>query len=121
MAVATTALKPIDSVFRALSDPTRRQVLERLSQSPASVSELAAPFDMALPSFVEHLGVLEGCGLVRSHKKGRVRTYQLAPKRLRLAEDWLARQRDLWERSDELPTSRGRRRWAFIRIASFHS
>jgi DNA-binding transcriptional ArsR family regulator len=98
MAAASAALEPIDSVFRALSDPTRRRVLERLSRSPASVSELAAPFDMALPSFVEHLGILEGCGLVSSRKKGRVRTYRLAPKRLRLAEDWLARQRDLWER-----------------------
>ena len=95
---ATAALEPIDSVFRALADPTRRRVLERLSQSPASVSELAAPFGMALPSFVEHLGVLERCGLVSSKKAGRVRMYRLAPKRLRLAEDWLGRQRELWER-----------------------
>jgi DNA-binding transcriptional ArsR family regulator len=90
--------RPIDGVFRALSDPTRRHVLERLSRSPASVSELARPFDMALPSFVEHLRVLEGCGLVRSKKIGRVRTYRLVPKRLKLAEDWLGRQRALWER-----------------------
>jgi DNA-binding transcriptional ArsR family regulator len=62
------------------------------------VSELAEPFDMALPSFVQHLRVLEGSGLVHSRKTGRVRTYQLAPKRLRLAENWLARQRDFWER-----------------------
>ena len=98
MAATVLALEPIDSIFRALSDPTRRRVLERLSQSPASVSELAAPFEMALPSFVEHLGVLERCGLVSSQKAGRVRVYRLAPKRLRLAENWLARQRDLWER-----------------------
>lgn len=97
--------RPIDDVFRALADPTRRHVLERLSRSPASVSVLAQPFDMALPSFVEHLRVLEGCGLVRSKKTGRVRTYQLAPKRLRLAEDWLARQRMLWDRRlDQLDT-----------------
>jgi DNA-binding transcriptional ArsR family regulator len=89
---------PIDSVFRALSDPTRRQVLERLSRSSGSVSELAKPFDMALPSFVEHLRVLEESGLVRSRKTGRVRTYQLVPKRLKLAEDWLNQQRALWER-----------------------
>ena len=89
---------PIDIAFHALSDPTRRRVLERLSQSPASVSELAAPFEMALPSFVQHLKVLEGCGLVRSTKQGRVRTYRLAPRRLKLAEDWLARQRSLWNR-----------------------
>jgi DNA-binding transcriptional ArsR family regulator len=89
---------PIDGIFRALSDPTRRHVLERLTRSPASVSELAEPFDMALPSFVEHLKVLEGCGLVNSRKTGRVRTYRLAPESMRLAEDWLATQRTLWER-----------------------
>jgi DNA-binding transcriptional ArsR family regulator len=97
MSPSNTA-QPIDDVLRALSDPTRRRVLERLSRSSASVSELAAPFHMALPSFVQHLSVLEGCGLVRSSKSGRVRTYHLAPKRLRLAEDWLLRQRSLWER-----------------------
>lgn len=91
------AVQPIDEVFRALSDPTRRLVLERLSSGPASVSELAEPFGMALPSFVQHLKVLEGCGLVHSHKQGRVRTYQLAPDRLKLAEDWLARRRQMWE------------------------
>jgi DNA-binding transcriptional ArsR family regulator len=97
---ASTALgaDSVNGVFRALSDPTRRRVLERLGRSPASVSELAAPFGMALPSFVQHLRVLEGCGLVRSRKAGRVRTYQLAPQRLKLAEDWLTRQRTLWER-----------------------
>ena len=92
------ATQPIDSVFRALADPTRRLVLERLTRGPESVSGLAAPFDMALPSFVEHLRVLEDCGLVSSSKAGRVRTYRLMPKRLRQAEDWLARQRQLWER-----------------------
>jgi DNA-binding transcriptional ArsR family regulator len=91
------AARPIDHVFRALSDPTRRQVLERLSRSPASVSELAAPFEMALPSFLDHLKVLERSGLVRSRKSGRVRTYQLAPRRLRVAEDWLSRHRNQWE------------------------
>ena len=99
------AAKPIDHVFRALSDPTRRHVLERLSRSPASVSELAAPFDMALPSFVQHMGVLEECGLVQSRKTGRVRTYEIIPKRLKLAEDWMVRQRTLWEkRLDQLDT-----------------
>ncbi|NUM52877.1 MAG: winged helix-turn-helix transcriptional regulator [Candidatus Hydrogenedentes bacterium] len=91
-------LKSVDSVFRALSDPTRRRVLERLSRGAASVSELAGPFDMALPSFVQHLRLLEDTGLVQSTKKGRVRTYRLAPKRLKIAEDWLMRQRSLWER-----------------------
>src|SRR3569832_2122215 len=89
---------PVDGIFRALADPTRRRVVERLNRSPASVSELAEPFGMALPSFVEHLKVLEGCGLVRSQKAGRVRTYSLSPEPLKLAENWLAEQRALWER-----------------------
>ena len=88
----------IDGIFRALSDPTRRSVLERLSAKPASVSDLAADYRMALPSFVAHLRVLEGAGLVRSKKEGRVRTYELAPERLQVAEDWLGRQRTMWER-----------------------
>jgi DNA-binding transcriptional ArsR family regulator len=88
----------IDDVFRALSDPTRRDVLGRLSARPTSVSDLAATYDMALPSFMEHLKVLERSGLVRSHKAGRVRTYELVPKQMRLAENWLMRQRSLWER-----------------------
>ena len=89
---------PIDLVFRALSDPTRRHVLERLSRSPASVTELAEPFDMALPSFVQHMKILEESGMVRSTKTGRVRTYRIAPRRIKLAESWLAKQRSLWER-----------------------
>jgi DNA-binding transcriptional ArsR family regulator len=105
MITLSEAAKPIDHVFRALSDPTRRHVLERLSRSPASVSELAAPFDMALPSFVQHMGILEECGLVQSRKTGRVRTYEIIPKRLKLAEDWMVRQRALWEkRLDQLDT-----------------
>ena len=88
----------VDGIFRALADPTRRDVLERLSVGRASVSELAEPYGMALPSFVEHLKVLEQNGLVRSQKAGRVRSYELAPDRLKLAEDWLGRQRKLWER-----------------------
>jgi DNA-binding transcriptional ArsR family regulator len=99
----SNAAPSIDGVFRALSDPTRRRVLERLGRSPASVSELAAPFQMALPSFVQHLRMLEETGLVRSTKEGRVRTYRLVPRRLRVAEDWLARQRRHWEtRLDQL-------------------
>jgi DNA-binding transcriptional ArsR family regulator len=88
----------LDRVFRALSDPTRRAVLGRLSGGPAPVSELARPFDMALPSFTQHLDVLEECGLIRSKKKGRVRTYRLAPQQLKAAEHWMAKQRALWER-----------------------
>lgn len=94
----SSAVAPIDSVLRALADPTRRRVVERLSRSAASVSDLAEPFDMALPSFVAHLRVLETAGLVRSRKSGRVRTYQLVPQRVKLAEGWLGKQRALWER-----------------------
>ena len=86
-----------DDVFHALANPTRRRVLEQLSTGPATVSELAAPFDMALPSFVQHLSVLEESRLVKSRKRGRVRTYELSPQRLKLAEDWLAERRRLWE------------------------
>ena len=93
-----TSVARVDGVFRALSDPTRRDVIARLTRCPASVSELAEPFDMALPSLMQHLRVLESSGVVRSTKTGRVRTYQLVPKRLGVAEHWLAAQRDLWER-----------------------
>jgi DNA-binding transcriptional ArsR family regulator len=93
----------LDRVFYALSDPTRRAVLRRLGGGPAPVSELARPFDMALPSFTQHLSVLEECGLVRSRKAGRVRTYQLAPRPLKAAERWMAEQRTLWAtRLDQL-------------------
>ena len=86
-----------DEVFNALSNATRRKVLEQLATGPATVSELAAPFDMKLPSFVQHLSVLERSRLVRSRKRGRVRTYEIVPERLGVAEDWLAEQRRLWE------------------------
>lgn len=86
-----------DDVFHALSNPTRRKVLEQLSVGPATVSELAAPFDMKLPSFVQHLSVLERSRLVRSKKRGRVRTYEIAPERLKVAEDWLTERRRAWE------------------------
>ena len=87
----------VDDVFYALANPTRRKVLERLSSGPATVSELAAPFDMQLPSFVQHLSVLEESRLVKSRKRGRVRTYEIAPERFRVAEDWLAARRREWE------------------------
>jgi DNA-binding transcriptional ArsR family regulator len=86
-----------DDVFYALSNSTRRKVLEQLSVGPATVSELAAPFDMKLPSFVQHLSVLERSRLVKSTKRGRVRTYEIAPERLSVAEDWLNERRRLWE------------------------
>ena len=73
-------------------------MVERLSRGPTATSELAQPFKMALPSFLQHLDVLQKCGLVQSRKSGRVRTYELAPNTLKEAEDWLAAQRSLWER-----------------------
>ncbi len=87
----------VDDVFYALSNATRRQVLEQLFSGPATVSELAAPFDMKLPSFVQHLSVLEQSRLVKSTKQGRVRTYEIAPARFKIAEGWLAERRQLWE------------------------
>jgi len=86
-----------DEVFHALANSTRRKVLERLSVGPATVSELAEPFYMQLPSFVQHLSVLEESRLVTSKKRGRVRTYEIAPKRFKVVEDWLTARRRLWE------------------------
>lgn len=88
----------LNGVFQALADPTRRAVLERLSKGPGVTSELAQPFKMALPSFTQHLDVLERCGLVRSRKSGRMRAYELAPQPLKAAEHWMAARRALWER-----------------------
>ena len=86
-----------DDVFYALSNSTRRKVLEQLSAGPATVSELASPFAMKLPSFVQHLAVLEQSRLVKSKKRGRVRTYVITPERLEVAEDWLSTRRRLLE------------------------
>ena len=86
-----------DEVFHALSNTTRRRILEQLSVGPATVSDLAAPFDMKLPSFVQHLSVLEQSRLVKSKKRGRVRTYEIAPERFKVAENWLTERRQLWE------------------------
>jgi DNA-binding transcriptional ArsR family regulator len=83
----------LDRMFHALGDSSRRAVVERLSRGPASVSELARPFEMALPTVVQHLGVLEKAGIVTSSKVGRVRTYQLVPAALDPAAAWLGRQR----------------------------
>jgi DNA-binding transcriptional ArsR family regulator len=83
----------LDAVLRALADPTRRAVVERLARSPAVVSELAAPFSMALPSLLQHLGVLENAGLITSEKHGRVRTVSLRPGALDILHVWLGEQR----------------------------
>jgi DNA-binding transcriptional ArsR family regulator len=88
----------LDDVFHALGDPTRRAVLARLCKGPASVTDLAAPFRMALPSFVQHIRVLEKSGLIGSNKKGRVRTCHVKPQALTAAESWISNQRAAWEK-----------------------
>jgi DNA-binding transcriptional ArsR family regulator len=104
MAPATTTLKhvlnqsvPLDRVFHALADPSRRGMVERLSRGPASVSELARPLAMSLAAVVQHLQVLEASGLVRSEKVGRVRTCRIEPSALRTAEQWISQRRSSWE------------------------
>jgi DNA-binding transcriptional ArsR family regulator len=93
----------LDRVFQALSNPTRREVVERLGRGPAAMTELAEPFDMALPSFLQHLEVLEKCGMVSSTKTGRIRTFRLEPEPLLLAEHWIDKHRKQWEtRLDQL-------------------
>ena len=91
-------LPRVDDVFRALGDPTRRGMIERLGEGSATVSELAQPFDITLSAVVQHLAVLETAGLVSSEKVGRVRTCRLKPVGMRLAADWFAGQRAAWER-----------------------
>ena len=83
----------LDRMFHALGDGSRRAMVERLARGPASVSELARPFDMSLPTVVQHLGVLETAGIVTSTKVGRVRTYQLVTEALTPAAEWISRQR----------------------------
>ena len=93
----------LSGIFQALADPTRRAVLRRLGKGPATISELAKPFDMALPSFLKHIHALEDSGWIRTHKEGRVRTCAIQKKPLAAAESWLSAQRALWEgRTDRL-------------------
>jgi DNA-binding transcriptional ArsR family regulator len=89
---------PLDLAFQALADPTRRAIVERLAQSPASVSDLARPLTMSLPAVMQHLAVLEGSGLVVSEKVGRVRMCRIEPRALSLAERWIHERRTEWER-----------------------
>lgn len=104
--------EPLDLMFQALADPTRRHMLERLSRGPASVSELAAPFDMSLPAVVQHLKVLEQSGLVQTEKVGRVRTCTIDAGALTKVEKWINDRRMGWEKRldrlgaflDTLPT-----------------
>jgi DNA-binding transcriptional ArsR family regulator len=88
----------LDQVFRALADPSRRLIVERLSPGPATVSDLARPLDMSLSAVLQHLQVLEASGLVHSEKVGRVRTCRVDPRALRPVEEWIADRRSTWER-----------------------
>src|SRR5688572_14591778 len=93
----------LDASFAALSDVTRRGVLEQLGRADASITDLAARFDMTLTGMKKHVGVLEQAGLVTSEKVGRVRTCKLGPHRLQEETAWLERYRQLWDaRFDEL-------------------
>ena len=93
----------LDALFQSLADPTRRAILARLAHGPATVTDLAAPFDMALPSFLQHLRKLEDGGLIETTKQGRVRTCTLKVGALAPAKTWMEEQRLLWEgRHDRL-------------------
>jgi DNA-binding transcriptional ArsR family regulator len=89
---------PLDQMFQALADPTRRAMIQRLSCGPASVSDLAAPLPMSLPAVVQHLAVLQASGLVKTRKSGRVRTCTLDASALSQAEQWIHQRRAEWER-----------------------
>lgn len=86
----------LDGLFQALADPTRRAVLARLGKGPASISDLAKPFDMALPSFLKHIHFLEDSGWIRTRKEGRVRTCAIEKKQFAAVDAWLSAQRALW-------------------------
>jgi DNA-binding transcriptional ArsR family regulator len=89
----------IDRIFHALGDGTRREMVERISLAPISVSSLAKPFGMSLAAVVQHLQILENSGLVRSEKVGRVRTYSIDSNGLTEVEAWIRERRSVWERS----------------------
>jgi DNA-binding transcriptional ArsR family regulator len=89
---------PLDQLFHALADPSRRAMVERLTRGPASVSELGEPLPMSLAAVVQHVQVLESCGLVHTEKVGRVRTCSIEPAALRTAEQWISERRSTWER-----------------------
>lgn len=98
MQSANASNAQIDNLFRALGDPTRRAMIERLAERSASVSELAAPFNMSLPAIYQHLQILRDAGLIQTVKTGRIRTCRLEARMLRRAEEWLSERRAMWER-----------------------
>lgn len=88
----------ISRIFHALSDNSRRAMVENLSRGPLSISQLAEPLDMSLAAVVQHVNLLESCGLIKTHKQGRVRTCEIEASALTVAEEWLQERRKLWER-----------------------
>jgi DNA-binding transcriptional ArsR family regulator len=98
-AIRSTSPAALDRTFHALSDTSRRAMIDRLHAGPLSVSDLAAPFDMAMPSAMKHLAVLEDAGLVQSAKQGRVRTYAMTEGALTPVERWVASRCALWSRN----------------------
>ena len=90
-------LDPLDAMFQALADPSRRSMIERLSRGPASVSQLAEPLAMSMPAVMQHLTVLEASGIVRTSKTGRVRSCELAPAAFTAAQTWIQDRRLVWE------------------------
>ena len=94
----SAAKTDVHRVFHALGDPTRRRILEELTSGPVSVSRLAIPLDMSLAAVVQHLQVLEECGLVRTEKLGRVRTCSIDPAGLAVAQQWITDRRSAWEK-----------------------
>lgn len=98
VSLMTNQFHQLDRAFAALSDPTRRAVVMRLSMEPASVSTLSEPFEMAMPTFLQHIRVLEASGLIETEKTGRVRMCKLRAEAMRETEQWLAMQRAIWER-----------------------
>lgn len=88
----------LDEVLKALADPSRRRIVEAIARRPQSVSELTRPLSITLPAVLQHLAVLERCGLVETRKRGRVRTCQLRPAALAPVEEWLSSRREDWER-----------------------
>ncbi|MCA1825828.1 MAG: metalloregulator ArsR/SmtB family transcription factor [Myxococcales bacterium] len=93
----------VDRVFRALGDPTRRSILERISRRPASASELVRPMRVTLAAVVQHLQVLEASGLIRTEKVGRVRSCRVRPEGLEVAERWIAQRRAAWSERFDRP------------------
>lgn len=93
----TNQSQGLDRLFHALADSTRRAIVMRLSEGPASVTELSKPFEMAMPTLLQHLRVLEDCGLIGTEKVGRVRTCEIKQQAFDVTQTWLQKQRGIWE------------------------